>query len=65
MLCMCNKIFPIKTPQVKRLCVHLANQLGYIVIETMLQKYKSLEQAQTINQQLNTVNTATSKKEKI
>jgi hypothetical protein len=37
----------------------------YIVIQSMLQKYKSLEQAQTINQQLNTVNAATSKKEKI
>lgn len=45
--------------------VHMANHPDYVVIENMLQKYKSLEQAQTINKQLDLAPNFSNKKSKI
>lgn len=45
--------------------VHLANHPDYIVMENMLQKYKFLEQAQTIQKQLDSANSLHGKKAKI
>ena len=45
--------------------VHFANHPDYIIMENMLQRYKSLEQAQTINTQLNIANNSNGKKAKI
>lgn len=45
--------------------VHLANHPDYIIMGNMLQRYKSLEQAQTIQKQLDVANNSSGKKAKI